>query len=73
MNRGDMFEKPHVDGAALLAQRGHRALQIDGVPQDDGRDHQVQATGAMPLLVVGDASGFSTRGTESASAVVSYS
>nr|BAM13942.1 hypothetical protein [Pseudomonas sp. K-62] len=37
----------------VAAQPGQRALQVSGVPQDDGRDHQVEARGAVLLVLVG--------------------
>lgn len=35
---------------AGLADRGNRSLQVDGVPEHDGGDHQIQTTGAMALV-----------------------
>jgi hypothetical protein len=53
MNRGDVREQALVDGSALLAQRGKRTLQVDGIPQDDRGHDEIEATGAMPLLLIG--------------------
>ena len=36
---------------ARVPQRLHRALQIDRVPEHDGGDHQVQAAGAVALVL----------------------
>ena len=36
-----------------LAEHGDGPLQIAGVPQDDGGDDQVEAGGAMLLVLVG--------------------
>ena len=35
-----------------LADRVNRALQVDCVPEHDGGDHEIQAAGAMPLVLV---------------------
>ena len=35
---------------AGLADRGNRSLQVDGVPEHDGGDHQIQTTGVMALV-----------------------
>ena len=34
-----------------LADRGDSALQVDRVLEHDGGDHEVQPTGAMPLVL----------------------
>lgn len=41
----------HVDAA--LAQVVGGPVEIDGVPQDDGRDDKVEAGGAVPLVLEG--------------------
>ena len=35
-----------------LADRGNRPFQVDRVPEYDGGHHQIQPTGAMPLVFV---------------------
>jgi hypothetical protein len=38
---------------ALAAQVIDGALQIHGIPQNDGRDEQIQTTGTMALVLIG--------------------
>jgi hypothetical protein len=51
--RGDMGEQGvgHVDAA--VTQMAGGAVEIDCVPQDDGRDDEVEAGGAVSLVLEG--------------------
>ncbi len=40
-----------IDRLAVATQPMHSSLQIDRVPQHDGRRHQVEATGPVALLL----------------------
>ena len=40
-----------IDGMIIAAQRMCRPLQVDRVPQHNGRRHQVEATGPVALLL----------------------
>lgn len=53
MHGRDVLEQGFVEGAALLrTQRGDGAIEIDGVPQHDRRDGEIQAARAMALQFV---------------------
>jgi hypothetical protein len=70
VNRGHVGEEALLDGVAVLAEGGHRPLEIDRIPQDDRRDHQIQATRPVPLLVIGAIAEFPQRLKQTARAKV---
>lgn len=41
-----------------LSQVVHGALQIDGVPQDDGGNQQIEAAGSIALILIGTIADF---------------
>ena len=49
--RREVLEQGLIHGLAVLSDRSNRPLQIDRVPEHDGRRHQVQATGAVSLVL----------------------
>ena len=42
----------------LIAKVIDSALQVGGIPQNDGRDEQVQTTGAVALVLIGAVADF---------------
>ena len=42
----------------LLSQVVHGALQVDGVPQDDGGDQQIETTCSIALILIGTIADF---------------
>ncbi len=49
--RRQVLQQPFIDTMAVAAQSIRGALQVDRVPQHDGRRHQVEATGPVALLL----------------------
>ena len=49
--RRQVPQQPFIDTMAVAAQRVRRPLQVDRVPQHDGRRHQVEAAGLVALLL----------------------
>ena len=47
-----------IEDVLHLAQSGDRAVQIEGVPQDDGGDEEVEAGSAMLLVFEGAVADF---------------
>ena len=45
-----MLQHAVIDRLAAFLQSLDRLFQIDGIPQDDGGDHQIKATGAVTLI-----------------------
>ena len=54
-----MGEEIVGDGLAAGAQLSHGPAEIDGVPEDDGGDGQVQPRGTVALILEGAVSDFS--------------
>jgi len=49
--RRQVLQQRLIDGMAVTAQRMRRTLQVDRVPQHNGRRHQVKAAGPVALLL----------------------
>ena len=49
--RREVLEQGLIHGLAVLPDRANRPLQIDRVPEHDGRRHQIQAAGAVALVL----------------------
>ncbi len=46
-----MSQRVIADSDAVLTQGGNGAFQINGIPECDGRDDQIQAAGAIALVL----------------------
>jgi hypothetical protein len=46
-----MAQQGFVDGLAAVRQRLDRALKVDGVPEDDGGNDEVESARAIPLVL----------------------
>ena len=56
--RGDVADQLRRDGLAAGAQDVEGGLQVAGVPEDDGRNEQVQPGGAVGLVLEGSVAQF---------------
>jgi hypothetical protein len=49
--RRQELQQAVIDVLVMSSQSNDRPIQIDRIPQDDGGRHQIEATGAVTLLL----------------------